>query len=474
MIEVWVTEAMLNGVKMLRLRKTSVALLGVGGYGFVYVNHLLNAASAAEHGVQLIGAVEPYPATAPSAPDLERAGVPIYATADELFARRRPDVVVIASPIQFHAQQTIQALAHGAHVLCEKPLCGSLEQARAMLAAKDRSDRQVAVGYQWSYSGAIQALKADILRGRFGAPRRCKTLVLWPRDEVYYTRNTWAGRRFTTGGLPVFDSPLNNACGHFVHNLLYLLGPAIDRSAHPRTVTAELYRANAIETFDSAAVRATIGEGVEMLTVVSHATADLQEPLFEIEFDRATVTYAGDRDGHLIVRLHGGATLDYGRPCTSSDADKLWSAIDSFRERTPVLCGIEAASAQAEFIDAVHRSMAESIRFPDAMLHISGPAGKRATAVEGLGPVLRECYATWSMPSEHGLPWAAPGELIELPAAPVPNGALAARTPSIEFPLAAEDSAAATESAGPVVGAGAHLGDLFTAHVLRRTECNLQ
>ena len=38
----------------------------------------------------------------------------------------------------------------------------------------------VAIGYQWSFSDAIQKLKADVIAGIFGKPRRLKTLVLWP------------------------------------------------------------------------------------------------------------------------------------------------------------------------------------------------------------------------------------------------------------------------------------------------------
>ncbi|MDB5326335.1 MAG: oxidoreductase domain protein, partial [Phycisphaerales bacterium] len=297
-------------------RKTSIALMGIGGYGRIYVKPLLDAALCDKHGVQLIAGVDPVPGASQDIGSLRERDIPVYLTAAELYTKHRPEVVVLASPLQYHAQQTIEALAHGCHVLCEKPLCVTIEQARQMKAAKDRSANQVAIGYQWSFSPAIQTLKADILAGDFGAPRRCKSLVLWPRDEVYYTRNGWAGRRATAAGLPVMDSPLNNACAHFLHNLLYLLGPRTDRSAMPSTVAAELYRANAIETFDTCAVRARVAGDVEVLTIFSHATAEVREPVFEMEFDRATVTYTADRgrDGRLIATFRDGTRRDYGRP----------------------------------------------------------------------------------------------------------------------------------------------------------------
>jgi hypothetical protein len=56
-------------------------------------------------------------------------------------------------------------------------------------------------------------------------------------------------------GLGIFDSPANNATAHFLHNMFYLLGATRETSAAPAVVQAELYRANAIENFDTAAIR---------------------------------------------------------------------------------------------------------------------------------------------------------------------------------------------------------------------------
>ena len=130
----------------------------------------------------------------------------------------------------------------------------------------------VAIGYQWSFSPAIQRLKGDIAAGVFGAPKRLKTIVLWPRDETYYSRNRWAGKQRDEAGNPIFDSPVSNACAHYLHNMLYVLGDAVDRSAIPSRVSAELYRAHPIENYDTAALRCWTDRGVEILFIVSHAT----------------------------------------------------------------------------------------------------------------------------------------------------------------------------------------------------------
>jgi len=84
-------------------------------------------------------------------------------------------------------------------------------------------------------------LKRDLLDGRYGRPLRLATLCAWPRDRAYYRRNSWAGRlRDGDSGAWVLDSPANNAMAHFLHNALFLLGPAMTHSALPAAVTAEL------------------------------------------------------------------------------------------------------------------------------------------------------------------------------------------------------------------------------------------
>jgi predicted dehydrogenase len=249
-------------------RKLSVALAGIGGYGHTYLSSLLDDAG---HRAQLVAAADPNPSSCVLLPELQRMGIPIYPSTTEMQQRHSPELVVISTPLQLHSDHVVAALEGASHVLCEKPLCSTPQQAAKMIAARQKAARQVSIGYQWSFNPCIQALKEDITSGIFGRPKRLRTLVLWPRPEAYYQRNQWAGRRYTKSGLPIFDSPLNNACAHHMHNMLYLLGDAPGHSASAANVTAELYRANAIETFDTAAVRIWTTHGVEASIVVSHA-----------------------------------------------------------------------------------------------------------------------------------------------------------------------------------------------------------
>src|SRR5262245_15560064 len=148
----------------------SIVLVGIGGYGNSYVSALLDA--GAQRGFQLVGAVDPVPTSCRRLGELRARRIPVYPLLEEFYASNTADLCIICSPLQFHAQQTVQALSHGSSVLCEKPLCVTPGQAVAMKRARDRSGKLVAIGYQWSFSATMQRLKADIIAGRLGRPKR--------------------------------------------------------------------------------------------------------------------------------------------------------------------------------------------------------------------------------------------------------------------------------------------------------------
>ena len=225
-------------------RNVSLALVGIGGYGNAYVNMILDGWSRRTY--DLVAAIDPNPSACRRLDELKALGVPLHASLESFYESHRVDLVVLSTPIALHAPQTALACARGSHVLCEKPLCATIEDAVAMCDELDRLERQVAIGYQWSFSGAVQSLKADVLAGVFGRAKRLRTIVLWPRDEAYYGRNRWAGAQRDGHGNLVWDSPVNNACAHYLHNMLYVTVELIDRSAEQATVVAEMYRAHPI------------------------------------------------------------------------------------------------------------------------------------------------------------------------------------------------------------------------------------
>jgi len=400
----------------------SLVLVGIGGMGAVYVRELLNAKDSGLF--RIAGAVDPEPERCPWLEELRAMRVPLYAALEDFYRNRTAELAVLSSPIQFHARQTRLALERGSYVLCEKPLAGTIREAREMIEAeRESAGRWAAVGYQWSFSAAVQALKSDVIAGRFGRAKRLKCLYLWPRDEAYYRRNGWAGRKRDDAGGWILDSPAQNAMAHDLHNMFYVLGKGHREAARPVEVEAELYRAYPIENYDTAAMRAATEEGVEVLFYVTHAGRAERGPVFSYEFERGTVRCESRVSG-LKAEFADGTRREYGVP-DEGRMNKLWDTVRGVRSGKLPVCGLKAAASQTLCVNAMQDSMPEIREFPDGLRRVEeGGGGAEGGGVEGggaqriwvdgLDEALEACYAANALPSEMGVPWSGRGRHIKL------------------------------------------------------------
>ncbi|MGG1519366.1 Gfo/Idh/MocA family oxidoreductase [Paenibacillus oryzisoli] len=396
------------------MEPVTIVLAGIGGYGVKYVKDLLSGGGDCPF--TLVGAVDPYPDQSPFLGELMERGIPIYASLEQFYAASRADLAVICTPIQFHCEHTCLALSHGSHVLCEKPVSVTEDEALRMIAARERAGRFAAVGYQWSYSAGMQALKRDILSGLFGKPKRLRTMVLWPRTDRYYARG-WAGRKRDDKGTLILDSVANNATAHYLHNMFYVLGRDIGASAQPAKVTAELYRANPIENYDTAAMRCYTEDGTELLYYGSHAVDRRVGALFHYEFEQAEVTLDDGQPGSpIIARFHSGGTKEYANPNVDSSV-KLWAAIAAVRgERDRLVCGIEAALSHTLCINAMQRSVEDIAEFPAELVKRGRPLWNHEDGnyVAGLADQLELAFEQAVLPVEAGFEWARRGREVDV------------------------------------------------------------
>jgi len=392
------------------MQPITIALSGLGGYGQEYLNELLDARYAGR--ITLAGGIDPQPERCARLADLRARDVPIYTTLADFYHERSADLLIVSAPIHEHAPQTCLGLQHGSHVLCEKPLAATVQEADYMIAARDKACKTVAIGYQWSFDPAILSLKRDIMAGRFGRPKRLTTVALWPRTAAYYARNDWAGKQKTAGGAWVLDSPVNNAVAHYLHNMLFLLGERLDRSAAPLRIQAELYRANAIENYDTAALRVEVEGGTEILFYASHAVRERIGPVLRAEFERGTIHMDG-LSNRLIAQTTDGAQINYGVPDNGVRA-KLQAALDAIASGAPIPCGIEAARAHTVCVNGAQDCVDEIASFDGSLIRqIDGPDG-RLTFVDGLETALQACAGAGRLPAEMGIAWARPGRSIDL------------------------------------------------------------
>ena len=95
-----------------------------------------------------------------------------------------PDIHAVYNPLpnHLHVPWSIRALEAGKHVLCEKPIALDAEEARTLLAARDRSGLIVAEAFMVRYTPWWHRVRALVQEGRLGRGRRHPdSLQLLPR-----------------------------------------------------------------------------------------------------------------------------------------------------------------------------------------------------------------------------------------------------------------------------------------------------
>lgn len=139
----------------------------------------------------------------------------------EVLRRDDIDVVDICAPGYLHAEIAVAALAAGKHVLTEKPLANTVEEAREMVdaaAAARRNGVQSMVGFNYRRVPALALARDLIAEGRLGRIRQVRASYLqdWLNDAQ--APMTWRLRRETAG-----SGALGDIASHAVDQVLFLL-----------------------------------------------------------------------------------------------------------------------------------------------------------------------------------------------------------------------------------------------------------
>jgi predicted dehydrogenase len=351
-----------------------VGLVGLGGHAGFVCEQLLALKREQSPPLRLEGVYEPMlPRFSSLAPQLEEAGIATHKTYQALI-QSDIDAVWLPVPIDLHRRMVVQATAAGKAVLCEKPAAGCVQDVDAMIAARDRTGQRVAVAFQDIYAESTQVLKRMILSGEVGEIERVTLTAAWPRGQAYFARS-WAGR-LQRNGVWVLDSVANNAMSHFLHLVMYLLGPTPQESASPAHVEAELYRANAIENYDTCALRMTLRRAgwaneIRFVALLTHASREVREPVIVLEGTRGQIRYqhgirmawvqrrTEGRNGHAQVPLvpDPHAWVPRGFATYLHDAGAPHASLEMSRHHAVVVSGASEAapvvSVPLEFIERV-------------------------------------------------------------------------------------------------------------------------
>lgn len=131
-----------------------------------------------------------------------------YSALDELLDRGRPDLVVIATPPESHAELCLSALAAGVHVVCEKPFVSTVDEADRVIAASEAAGRVVAVNHEFREKPIFKAVAQRIGSADAGRLVFCQVwqlMDLAPWDEPVAWRAAMPNRTLFEGGVHLVD-----------------------------------------------------------------------------------------------------------------------------------------------------------------------------------------------------------------------------------------------------------------------------
>lgn len=95
-------------------------------------------------------------------------GARVYEDYNEMLATEKLDVVHVCTPNNVHAPVSIAAMEADCHVMCEKPMAKTVEQAQAMLDAHKRTGKKLTIGYQNRFTAENQYLHEACENGDLG------------------------------------------------------------------------------------------------------------------------------------------------------------------------------------------------------------------------------------------------------------------------------------------------------------------
>jgi len=225
-----------------------------------------------------------------------RHGVEGHRDYAELLARKDVDVVVICTPGGLHAGMGIMAARAGKHVLVEKPLALTMEDADMLIDTCEREGVILSVVLQNRFKPPFQLLKTAVAEGRFGKLSHAGVTVRWNRDEAYYLNNPWRGRKAGDGGV------MMNQAIHSIDMLQWLMGRVESLFAY----TATRYRPIEAEDVGVAVLKFESGA----LGVIEAASTvypvNLEESI-AVFGERGTAVIGGVKAGEIKTWRFSGA-----------------------------------------------------------------------------------------------------------------------------------------------------------------------
>ncbi|MEA3408440.1 MAG: Gfo/Idh/MocA family oxidoreductase [Chloroflexota bacterium] len=382
-------------------------IVGIGGFAATWVEDLR---TLEERGIARLGAavVRNRDKYQPQLQELEERDCSIYGTLEEMLegGQEQIDVVGVPTGISYHAPMAIQAMEAGYNVLIEKPVAATIQEVRELQECERRTGRWCAVGYQWIYGPTMRWLAQKVTDGRLGMILEGRTMISWPRDRGYYTRNSWAGRLGEPGHW-ILDGPATNATAHYLTNIFYLIA-AQQGEVSIKNVRGELYAAKAIETYDTSCIAVDV-DGIPVLHLVSHAVSESFDPRTRLICEKGIIDWQADTDTAIIEYDDGRREKYVNAHLEENHLGPLHqiAQVAAGQAEAP-LCGLKEGGPHVLTIDLAFESSVGVHRVPEEYVYpISSEDGSETAGIRQMEAILQEAYESGCTFSElDTVPWA--------------------------------------------------------------------
>ena len=145
-----------------------------------------------------------------------------YTDYKKMLAENEITLVSIATESGIHAEIALHCIDCGVHVIIEKPMARSMQDAEEIIRRSEEKGIKVSACHQNRFNVAVQELRRALEGGRFGRLSHGSIHVRWNRNENYYTQAPWRGTWAQDGGC------LMNQCIHGIDLLRWMMGDEVE------------------------------------------------------------------------------------------------------------------------------------------------------------------------------------------------------------------------------------------------------
>ena len=158
-----------------------------------------------------------------------------FESREDFVASDKIDAVCICLPSGLHYDAAMDCIKNKKHVVIEKPIALTSQQAKDIVDAANENGVYVAVISQLRYSSAVKEVKRIVESGKLGTITLGNAIMKYWRSPEYYASSAWRGTWEMDGG-----GALMNQGIHGVDLLQYFMGKVVSVSAYAKTLVHDI------------------------------------------------------------------------------------------------------------------------------------------------------------------------------------------------------------------------------------------